>query len=171
MLAAFFSTPIVASRLGLKRDLQFQGSWVFCSKSPRDYCRLLSSFISSCIQQVFPKHQFYAQQKTPKPPADEGHRYSFGKIELMEMLVRVCSASHEGHRRAGLQELSRGRLHWGGWGWAVKESFQREIVLHLSFEEYVWLVQTGTMKGEKFGHSGERKDKDGKPHIKPGKWE
>lgn len=54
----------------------------------------------------------------------------------MAMLVRVCSASHEGE---GCRSSKEGSCAEVGWGWAVKESFWKEVVLLLSFGDwYGW---------------------------------
>lgn len=42
----------------------------------------------------------------------------------MAMLVRVCSASHEGE---GCRSSKRAEQSEVGWGWAVKESFWKEV--------------------------------------------
>ena len=54
----------------------------------------------------------------------------------MAMLVRVCSASQEAEGCRSSKEGSRAKV---GWGWAVKESFRKKVVLLLSFGDwYGW---------------------------------
>lgn len=109
----FSPHQLLISRLGLEARLANHSfREVGCSAESYTVA-IVDTFLRS-FNRYFPNTSTRLT-KTPKPERDEGHRYSFGKIKPMLKLVRVCSASHEGHRLARWRELSRGRSHWGGW--------------------------------------------------------